>query len=106
MTAEEHQILLLREIFRNILIESLSLGSHVDHTRFLSDLLDKCLISAVDRLRLHDHPGAAAVRIVVHLSVALQRIIADIHRLKRYDPLRCRAAENAGLQTVHDHLRE
>ena len=50
MAAEEHQIFLLREIFCDALVEGLTLRCHIDHTWFLSDLLHKGLVSAVNRL--------------------------------------------------------
>ena len=37
---------------------------------------------AVNRLCLHDHPGSSSVWIIIHLAVALQRIITDVHCLK------------------------
>ena len=82
MAAEEHQIFLLRKIFRDTLVEGLTLRCHVDHSWFLSDLLHKGLVSAVNRLCLHDHPGSSSVWIIIHLAVALQRIITDVHCLK------------------------
>src|SRR5699024_10608666 len=78
MAAQENQILFLRELLRHGLMKDRSLGRHINSPGLTPEPLCHRLPRLIDRLRLHDHAGSAAIRVVVYLAMFISRVIADV----------------------------
>ena len=83
MSAQENQILFFGKVFRHSLVKDAALWSQVDHARSVADFFLDGLVSEVDRLCLHQHTCAAAVRIIIDFLVFVERIIADVDGFHR-----------------------
>ena len=79
MAAQKNKFFFLCKLLSHLLVEHLSLRSHINHPGLLLHLLLNMLISQIDRLRLHDHSGTAAVWIIVHFFMLVPRKIPDVY---------------------------
>ncbi len=106
VAAEEDQVLLLRKLLRKALIKAASLGGHIQHPGTSSQLLCNSSIAVINGLHLHQHPGPAAVRRIVHMSVPLLGEAANVHCLHMDFAVLNGTAGNGGIHGIHDHIRE
>ena len=100
MPAKEDQIFFLRQFLGNLLIEGLSLRSHVKDAGTLSDTLTKRLVGITHRSRLHHHACSAAIWGIIHMAVLFFRVIPDIDRLNGKQAFSGCPSDDAGIQAV------
>ena len=77
MAADEKEVFPLGELHRLFLVEHLPLGGKVDDMGLFLQFLGHSLVTAVDGVRLHQHPHTAAVGSVVYPVVLIGGVIAD-----------------------------
>ena len=106
MAAEKNKLLFLCQLLGDLLGKGPSLGRHIDHPGLMANTVTESRIGTVNGLRLHDHSGSPAVGVVVHLSMALQGIVADVNGLEGQKPAGGGPPQDTGIQPVHDHLRK
>ena len=108
MPTQKNQLFLLRKLLCHLLGKGFALGTHKQHPHRLFALCRLCdgFPGIINRLRLHQHARAAAVRVIVHLIVLILRIIADIDRMDSDQPFLDRPSQNARLQSVFHHFRK
>ena len=105
----------LRELLCHLLVEHGSLRRHI-HRAHRSvpqllrlpapDFLAGCLPRIVDRLRLHQHAGSPAVRIIIDFFMSIRRIIPDVDCIHGQQSLFCRTSKDALRESLRHHLRK
>ena len=78
----KHQFVFFRKIFCHLLVKRLPLWGKINHTWSLS-FREGCFflngkIGLVNRLCLHQHSCAAAIRIIIHTAVLVKCVVPDI----------------------------
>ena len=106
VAAQQDQIFFHGKFFHHRLIQHPALGRQIDRSCGFSNLFFHRLAGTVYRLRLHNHSGAAAVGIIVHPIVFVGGKIPDIRGLQSDAAFFHRFAQDAGVQSLLDHLRK
>ena len=111
MAAQKDQLLLLGKFFYHSLVKYLSLRSQVNTARLFSGCPGKgslChrSVGPVDRLRLDDHTGASAIRVIIHPVVFVIREIPDIDRMQGNVFVFHCPSDNACIEPLFHHLRK
>ncbi len=110
MSAKENKVFLFCKLCCHLLPEGLSLrrqvygpdGFPICRTGFFQYLPVACK----NRLRLHQHTGAASIGVIIHLSMFIFRIIPDIQRFHGQNPFFHGTAQYTGLHPLPDHFRK
>ena len=98
-------------------MEGCPLRRHIDHpvSSFIRPALFflslqnpafRLQISIVNRLRLHQHPGAAPIGIIIYFFMLIPRIIPDIQGFNTDMPCRPGTSDNAFSKPPEHHLRK
>src|SRR5581483_6446548 len=102
--AHDDQARLAGELGRQRLVEAPAPGLEQDHRPRVVE--HHALDRLEYRLRLEDHPRAAAERHVVDLAVPVVREVAQVVRVQLDDPALDRAPDDAVLERRPEHPRE
>ena len=94
-----------RQFFRHFLAETFALGGHQDDRHILSDYRNG-LEGPVDRLDLHHHAAAAAVRRVVGHVMPVFRMTPDVVQVNGNEPAIRGLLQKAATAGRCEHLGE
>ena len=106
MSAQEYEVILLRKFTAHLMVKALSLRCHVENPDASLHILAYMLICLIDRLRLHDHPGTSAIRVIVHLQMLVRGEIPDIRCTNLYYVVLYRPSDDAGVKPIEHHIRK
>ena len=84
----------------------MALRSHVNNSGPVSYFPHGRLVGAVYRLRLHHHPRASAVRIIIYFHMFISGVITDVDAFQADQPLIHRPSDDAGMQPLLNHFRK
>ena len=100
MAAQKYQFLLGCQLFCDFLAEDSALRGQINHPGLLSDSVTQVVIGITDGHRLHHHARAAAVRIIVHMTVLVRRVFPDVYGFDRNQAILYSSADDAGVKAV------
>ena len=106
MTAEKNKILFFCKILCHFLVKNLSLRGQINNPWLIPDLFFNRFIGKIHRLCLHQHSGAASIRIIVNLLMLIKCIVPDINCFDIQKTACHGPADNTGIHPVPDHVRK
>ena len=105
VSAQNNQVLRQRQRVGHLLVELLAVGRRENHLVVMTFRL-QCRDTPVNRLNLHHHAGTSPERIIVHLTVTVVRIIAQVMNVNLGNSFLLSTAHDGVIEESFNHFRQ